>query len=103
MATAARKPKSGKANQAATERLEARIAPEQKIFFQHAASLRGVSLKEFMVTSMREAAVKTIAEHELFTLTAQEQQVFVDTLLHPPSPNDALRAATERYGRMVGR
>jgi uncharacterized protein (DUF1778 family) len=84
-----------------TERLEARVDHEQKIFFQRAASLRGVSLKEFMVASMREAAVRTIEEHEL-VLSANEQRTFVDMLMNPPAPNDALRAAAGDYfGRLA--
>lgn len=79
-----------------TERLEARVAPEQKTFFQRAANLRGVTLKEFMIVSMREAAVRTIEEHEM-VLSANEQQTFVDMLMNPPKPNDALRAAAADY------
>ncbi|HWR16169.1 MAG TPA: DUF1778 domain-containing protein [Terriglobales bacterium] len=90
-------------NRSGTERLEARIGADQKRFFQRAASLRGISLTEFMVASMHEAALKTVEEHALLTLTAHEQQVFVDTLLNPPAPNRALRMATERYDRMVSR
>jgi uncharacterized protein (DUF1778 family) len=79
-----------------TERLEARVAPEQKTFFQRAANLRGVTLKEFMIASMREAAVRTIEEHEL-VLSANEQRTFVDMLMNPPKPNDALRAAAADF------
>lgn len=79
-----------------TERLEARVDRDQKVFFQRAASLRGISLKEFMVASMREAAMRTIEEHEL-VLSAREQRIFVDLLVNPPKPNDALRAAAEDY------
>lgn len=85
-----------------TERLEARVDPEQKTFFQRAASLRGVSLKEFMVASMREAAVRTIEEHEL-VLSANEQRIFVDTLMNPPQPNEALRDAARDYFTKLAR
>lgn len=83
-----------------TERLEARVDSEQKSFFQRAAALRGVSLKEFMVVSMREAAVKTIQEHE-WILSTRDQQVLVDVLTNPPEPNAALRTAAEDYFRTV--
>lgn len=84
-----------------TERLEARVDSEQKTFFQRAAALRGVSLKEFMVTSMREAAVKTMQEHE-WVLSTKDQQILVDVLTNPPDPNTALRAAAADYFRTVG-
>jgi uncharacterized protein (DUF1778 family) len=103
MAGRAGKLRNRRSTQAATERLEARVLPEQKTLFQRAASLRGVTLKEFMIASMREAAVKTLEEHELITLTAEERQVFIETLMNPPAPNKALRSATERYNRMVAR
>jgi uncharacterized protein (DUF1778 family) len=83
-------------SQPLTERLEARVDREQKAFFQKAASLRGVSLKEFMVNSMREAAVRTIQEHEL-VLSASEQKIFVGMLMNTPKPNDALRAAAQDF------
>ena len=83
-----------------TERLEARVAPEQKTLFQRAAALRGVSLKEFMVASMREAAVKTIEEHELI-LSMKDLQILIDVLMNPPEPNATLLAAAENYFRTV--
>jgi uncharacterized protein (DUF1778 family) len=87
---------------AQTERLEARVDHEQKTFFQRAASLRGVSLKEFMVASMREAAVRTVEEHEL-VLSANEQKIFVDMLTKPPKPSKALLAAAGDYfARLAG-
>ncbi len=98
MASPARKTRPGRP---LTERLEARVDSEQKSFFQRAAALRGVSLKEFMVVSMREAAVRTIQEHE-WILSTRDQQVLVDVLTNPPEPNAALRAAAEDYFRTVG-
>jgi uncharacterized protein (DUF1778 family) len=89
-------------SRAQTERLEARVNSEQKTLFQRAASLRGVSLKEFMVASMREAAVKTIEDHEL-VLSSQGQSIFVDLLMNPPKPTAALRGAARDYFRTVTR
>jgi uncharacterized protein (DUF1778 family) len=55
-----------------------------------------------MVASMREAAVRTIEEHEL-VLSANGQRIFVDMLMNPPEPNDALRAAAGDYfARLAG-
>ncbi len=85
-----------------SERLEARIDSEQKTFFQRAAALRGVSLKEFMVAAMREAAVKTMQEHE-WVLSTKDQQILVDVLTNPPEPNAALKAAAADYFGTVGK
>jgi uncharacterized protein (DUF1778 family) len=54
-----------------------------------------------MVVSMREAAVKTIQEHE-WILTTRDQQILVDVLTNPPEPNADLRAAAEDHFRTVG-
>ena len=89
--------------QTATERIGARVLPEQKVLFERAAALKGVSLKTLMVDSMQQAAVKILEEHELIRLTIEEQRIFVETLLNPPAPNEALWSATERYNRRVAR
>lgn len=79
------------------ERLEARVTREQKILLARAAALEGRSLTDFIVASAQDAAVETIARHELLKLSPRDQSAFVDALLNPPAPNDTLRAAAERY------
>jgi uncharacterized protein (DUF1778 family) len=44
-----------------TERLEARLTADQTDLFKRAASLRGVTLTDFVVSSVHEAAVRTPA------------------------------------------
>jgi uncharacterized protein (DUF1778 family) len=97
MASAARNFNSRRAQ---AERLEARVAAEQKSLFKRAADLRGESLTEFMIASMREAALKAIEQHEL-VLSIHEQEIFVDLLMNPPKPNAALREAADDYFRTV--
>ena len=41
-------------------RLEARITAEQKRLFKEAAAVRGVSLTDFVVNCVHEAAVRTL-------------------------------------------
>ncbi len=88
---------------ASTERLEARVAPEQKALFQRAASLRGVSLTDFILDTLSQASVRTVQEHEFIQMAAEESKAFVTALMNPPEPNTALRQATERYNRMISR
>ena len=87
----------------ATARIDARVLPEQKKLFERAAALKGVNLKTFMVDSMQEAAARTLEQYESIHLTLSERRIFVDTLLNPPAPNQALRLATERYNKAVSR
>jgi uncharacterized protein (DUF1778 family) len=79
------------------ERIEARLQPAQKERLEYAASLKGISVSDFMVQSAEAAAIVTIREHETWTLTPQDRDLFVNALLNPPEPNERIRAATQRY------
>ncbi len=80
-----------------TERLEARITPDQKDLFKRAASLRGVTLTDFVVSSVHEAAVRTLEAIHVIEFGRRDQQAFVDALLNPEPPNEKLIKAARRY------
>ena len=82
--------------------MEARISSEQKALFQRAAELQGRTLTDFVIASVHESAVKAIAELEAIRLTAADSRAFAEALLHPRAPVPELRAAAERYKKMVG-
>jgi uncharacterized protein (DUF1778 family) len=84
------------------ERLEARITPAQKRLIERAAALRGTSVTEFVVASAQEAATNTLKDFDILRLRDQAREVFIKAVLNPPAPNDAARAAAERYGRNRG-
>ena len=79
------------------ERLEARISPAQKDLIERAATLRGTSVTEFVVASAQEAATITIKDFDVLHLRDQAREVFINAVLNPPAPNEAARAAAERY------
>lgn len=81
-----------------SERVEARVTPEQKKLFERTAALEGRSLTDFLLSSAQAAAADTISRHELLKLTPEDQEIFVAALLNPPAPNKALRVAVARYG-----
>lgn len=83
------------------ERLEARVSKEQKQLFQRAADLEGRSLTDFMIQAIQDAAHETLQRHKILRLTARDQKVFVDALLHPPEPSKRLRAAAQRYKNLT--
>lgn len=85
------------------ERLETRVSLEQKRLFQRAAALQGRTLSDFVVSSLREAAVRTVQEHEYMTLGTQDRDAFVAALLRPSEPGDRLKAARRRYDDTMGR
>jgi uncharacterized protein (DUF1778 family) len=82
-------------DQESNERLEARITRKQKALLKQAAALQGRTLSDFIVQAASEAATRVVQEHQVVTLTAREQAVFVEALLHPPKPGPRLRAAGE--------
>jgi len=85
------------ANRRRAERVEARVTLEQKELLERAAALEGRSMTDFIIASAQEAATDTIARYELLRLSPRDQQAFVEALVNPPAPNEALRAAAARY------
>jgi uncharacterized protein (DUF1778 family) len=92
-----------KAPRQRSERVEARVTPEQKKLLERAASLEGRSLTDFVLSSAQVAATEAISRHELLKLTPDDQAFFVASLLKPPAPNKALRAAVARFRSARGR
>lgn len=86
-----------------TERTEARLLPAQKKRIERAASLKGMSVSDFIVQHADEAAIRTIEQHKAITLSARDSRIFVEALLNPPEPGEGLKAAVRRYKAMGGR
>ena len=80
-----------------TERTEARLLPEQRARIERAASLKGLSLSDFMVQHADEAAIRTIQSHTSWTLEERDRDAFVEALLTPPMPSSQMKAAVKRY------
>ena len=87
--------------QAKTARLEARITSDQKALIERAAAYEGRSLSDFVVATVQEAAKAVIRDHEVLPLDRSQSRSFVELLLNPPEPNEALQQAAERYHRDV--
>jgi uncharacterized protein (DUF1778 family) len=83
------------------ERIEARIHSDQRRRIEHAAALKGTSISDFMVSSAEEAAKRTIEEHESWTLSGRDREIFVNALLNPPAPNQAMKAAFRSHKKRV--
>jgi uncharacterized protein (DUF1778 family) len=79
------------------ERVEARLKPEQRRRIEHAATLKGTSLSDFIVGSADDAATRTIQEHETWTLTDKDRDVFMNAFLNPPSPSSRMKSAVARH------
>jgi uncharacterized protein (DUF1778 family) len=84
-----------------TKRTEARLLPDQKKRIERAARIKGVSLSDFIVQNADEAAVRTIEQHERWTLDSRDRDIFLRALLHPAEPSARLRLAARRYRERV--
>ncbi|MDJ1174416.1 DUF1778 domain-containing protein [Roseofilum capinflatum] len=86
-----------KTHKTSSARLEARISQETKALVQKAADLEGRTLTDFVVASVQAAAYKVIEEHQTLKLSIEDSEAFVDAILNPPKPNEALKSAALRY------
>lgn len=80
-----------------SERIEARVTPEQKEMLAYAASLEGRSLTDFVIASAQKSARRAIEESRFVKLSTENQRRFAEAILNPVEPNDALRAAYADY------
>ena len=85
-----------------SERLEARVTSEVKALIENAAAIQGRTVTDFVLTSVQEAARRTIEDHQRLDLTVRDQQAFVAALLHPKPVNDRLRDTVRRYRALTG-
>jgi uncharacterized protein (DUF1778 family) len=81
----------------AEERIDARLPAATKQLIERAALITGVTTSDFIISKAYEAATVVIQQHEAWTLNRRDSKAFVDALLSPPEPNDALKAAAARH------
>ena len=79
------------------ERLEARVSRPHKKLFERAASLSGLSLTDFVVSTLEAAATSVVQRHTEMNLSTRDCEVLVDALLNPPAPSARLREAMARH------
>lgn len=91
------------ANTARSGRLEFRITPEEKDLIDQAAALSGSNTTDFVRSTALTAAREAIRTHEVIRLSAEGSRAFVEALIHPPEPNEHLRALVREFGESVGR
>jgi uncharacterized protein (DUF1778 family) len=84
-----------------TERIEARVRPEDKRLFKRAADLSGMKFTEFAIQALKDAANKIIKEHTLMELSLADQKLFVKSMLNAAEPNQRLMEASKRHKKMI--
>jgi uncharacterized protein (DUF1778 family) len=83
-------------------RFDARLTKEQKELFEYAASLTGSrSLTEFVISSAQKEADKAVKKNQFLLLASKkDQEIFFNTLMIPPKPNQSLKKALARYNKL---
>ena len=82
-------------------RLEARISTETKYLLQKAADLEGRTLTDFVIASVQAEAYRVIEKHQKLKLNLEDSQAFVNALLNPPPPNEALKKAALKHKQLI--
>lgn len=79
------------------ERIDLRVSSELKSILIRAASLAGMSVSSFLVSSAAERARALLTEHEAITLSARDWEAFLTALDQEGSPAPRLQEAAQRY------
>ena len=85
-----------------SNRLVARITPDDKALLERAATLEGSSLASFVLSHVRTAAAEIIRQHETIQLNQTESERFLKALVAPPTkPTARMASALELYRQTV--
>ena len=82
---------------AKSERLAARLSPEQKEVVERAAALAHQPVSQFVIASAMRAAQEMIQQHDLIILSARDSAAIMQALLHPEPAGPALKSLAEHY------
>lgn len=83
------------------ERVNLRLKNSAKSLIARAAGFEGKTVSHFILVSALERAEKTVQEHEIMTLNAQNSRAFFDALAAPVRFNSRLTAAFEEHDKRV--
>ena len=81
----------------ATDNIEMRIKPSDKVCISRAAELSGVKLTTFVRASAVREAERILREHQTTTLSERDRQTLLEALDNPPPPTRAARDAVRDY------
>jgi len=85
-----------------SNRLVARVTPEDKALLERAAGLEGCSVTTFVVSHLRSAAEEIVRRHDTVRLSPAESRRFVSALLAlPKAPAKPMREAVALHRKTV--
>ena len=79
------------------KRLEARVTQAQKDLLVRAATIKGQTITDFVVTCAQEEAKRVLEDYESMILTKHDRDVFVEALLNDMAPCPKLKKAAKSY------
>ncbi len=85
------------------DRIYARCNTQLKQQIQYAASLKGLDLTTYVLSTLAADADKTVQEHDIMRLGKRDREAFANALINPPAPNKNLIAAAKRYKERMKR
>jgi uncharacterized protein (DUF1778 family) len=93
----------GRPRRARSERLNARIAPDDQALLAKVAGMEGVSISTFVIQAARAKAKAVLRRRRLIRLSRRDQKALISALLSPPEPNTALARAAASHARELER
>ena len=81
----------------ATDNIEMRVKPSDKVRISRAAVLTGVKLATFVRASASREAERILREHQTTALSARDSRTLLEALDNPPLPSNAARDAVRDY------
>lgn len=82
-------------------RLEARISTDLHSLLKRAAELQNITMTDFVISAVQEAARSVVAQTEIIRLSVDNQQRFAKALLSPPKAAPALKRAFARRRKLL--
>lgn len=86
-----------------SERLNARITPDDQALLAKVAGMHGVSVSTFVIQAARARAKALLRRRRLIRLSSRDQQALIGALLSPAQPNAALAGAAASHARELAR
>jgi uncharacterized protein (DUF1778 family) len=84
------------------DRLGFRLDEHTKGLIERAAQLERRKVSDYCLAALTEAARRTIAEHDMLTLSERDRAAFFEAMIQPPAPSERLARALKDHGRRVG-
>ena len=81
----------------ATDNIEMRVKPSDKVRISRAAELTGVKLATFVRASASREAERILREHQTTALSERDSRALLEALDNPPPPPKAARDAVRDY------